>query len=162
MHAIWRLLLDDDFVEAHTDGILIQCTDSITRYFFPRFFSYSADYPEKYVLRIPWFICELTEQMWNRVLLLCTRFLRECPCPRCLVKKVNVPQMGKPSDMLMHRTEIRTNDKAYQALIEKAHWLIFKDGKNVTSKKVNNLLKEQSLVPTRVSDETLIVFCCYF
>ena len=47
MHAIWRLLLDDDLVEAYTDGILIECADSIVRRLFPRFFSYSADYPEK-------------------------------------------------------------------------------------------------------------------
>ena len=46
MHAIWRLLLNDDFIEAYKRGILIECTDSITRHFFPRFFSYSADYPE--------------------------------------------------------------------------------------------------------------------
>jgi hypothetical protein len=67
--------------------------------------------------------------------------------------------MGKPSDILTRRTEIRMNDKAYQALIEKACRLIFKDGRNVTSKKVNDLLKEQSLVPTWVSDETLSCYC---
>ena len=50
MHAIWRLLLDDDFVEVYTYGILIQCADGIVRHLFPRFFSYSADYPEKYIL----------------------------------------------------------------------------------------------------------------
>ena len=49
MHAIWRLLLDDDFVDTYTDGILIECADGIVRRFFPRLFSYSADYPEKYV-----------------------------------------------------------------------------------------------------------------
>ena len=37
MHAIWRLLLDDDLVEAYMDGILIECADSIVRRLFPAF-----------------------------------------------------------------------------------------------------------------------------
>lgn len=49
MHAIWRLLLDDDFMEAYREGMLVQCGDGILRRLFPRFFTYSADYPEKYV-----------------------------------------------------------------------------------------------------------------
>jgi hypothetical protein len=47
MHAIWRLLLDDKFMDAYEHGIIIKCSDSITRWVFPRFFIYSADYPEK-------------------------------------------------------------------------------------------------------------------
>ncbi len=34
---------------AYRDGILLQCGDGILRRLFPRFFTYSADYPEKYV-----------------------------------------------------------------------------------------------------------------
>ena len=52
MHAIWRVLLDDEFVEAYRNGVLIKCADGIIRCFFPRLFSYSADYPEKYVLSL--------------------------------------------------------------------------------------------------------------
>jgi hypothetical protein len=47
MHAIWRLLLDDDFLEAYEHGIVIECQDGIFRRFYPRIFTYSADYPEK-------------------------------------------------------------------------------------------------------------------
>jgi hypothetical protein len=47
MQAIWRLLLDGKFMEAYEHGIVIRCSDGITRRVFPRFFSYSADYPEK-------------------------------------------------------------------------------------------------------------------
>ena len=49
IHAIYMLLLDDEFIEAYKNGILIQCSDGITRRVFPRFFVYSADYPEKCV-----------------------------------------------------------------------------------------------------------------
>ena len=58
--------------------------------------------------------------------------------------------MGKPLDMLTRMTDIHTNDKAYQALINKAWQLIFQHGKKITGKGVSNLLKDQSLVPTRI------------
>lgn len=47
-HAIWNLLLDDEFVEAYRNGIIIKCYDGKYRRVFPRIFTYSADYPEKY------------------------------------------------------------------------------------------------------------------
>lgn len=47
MHAIWDLLLSVDFIHAYVHGVLIKCHDGITRRIFPRFFTYSADYPEK-------------------------------------------------------------------------------------------------------------------
>lgn len=47
MQAIWALLLDDKFMHAYVHGIVIKCSDGITRRIFPRFFTYSADYPEK-------------------------------------------------------------------------------------------------------------------
>jgi len=47
MHAIWRILLDDDFLHAYTYGIVIKCHDGVERRVYPRIFTYSADYPEK-------------------------------------------------------------------------------------------------------------------
>lgn len=47
IHVIWKLLLKEEFVEAYRKGIFIRCADGITRHIFPRFFTYSADYPEK-------------------------------------------------------------------------------------------------------------------
>ena len=49
MHAIWSFLLDNDFLHAYTYGIIIQCIDGIERHVYPRIFTYSSDYPEKYV-----------------------------------------------------------------------------------------------------------------
>jgi hypothetical protein len=51
-HAQWKLLLDDEFMAAYEHGIVITCGDGITRRVFPRIFTYSADYPEKYVIFI--------------------------------------------------------------------------------------------------------------
>jgi hypothetical protein len=47
MHAIWSLLLDEEFMEAYIHGMLVECVDGIVRRFFPWIFTYSADYPEK-------------------------------------------------------------------------------------------------------------------
>jgi len=49
IHAVWKLLLDDDFLHAYKYGIVILCRDGIERRIYPRIFTYSADYPEKYV-----------------------------------------------------------------------------------------------------------------
>jgi hypothetical protein len=49
MHAIWELILNDEFMEAYEHGIVIICPDGVSRRFYPRFFTYSADYLEKWV-----------------------------------------------------------------------------------------------------------------
>ena len=47
--AQWLVLLDDEFLEAYKHGIVAECCDNITRRFYPRILTYSADYPEKSV-----------------------------------------------------------------------------------------------------------------
>lgn len=46
-HAQWKVILNDEFLEAYTHGIVIDCCDGAKRRFYPRIFTYSADYPEK-------------------------------------------------------------------------------------------------------------------
>ena len=50
MHAVWDILLDDEFLHAYEHGIVLKCADSIFRRIYPRIFTYSADYPKKYVI----------------------------------------------------------------------------------------------------------------
>jgi hypothetical protein len=47
IHGVWKFLLDDDFVHAYKYGMVVKCADGIERRGYPRFFTYSADYPEK-------------------------------------------------------------------------------------------------------------------
>jgi len=47
IHAIWMLLLDDEFIEAYRNGIVIKCYDGVLRRVYPHIFTYSGDYPEK-------------------------------------------------------------------------------------------------------------------
>ena len=48
IHAQWKELLDDEFLEAYEHGVVIECCDGLKRRFYLRIFAYSADYPEKY------------------------------------------------------------------------------------------------------------------
>lgn len=50
LHAQWKELLDDEFMEAYEHGVVIKCSDGLKRRFYLRIFAYSADYPEKYVV----------------------------------------------------------------------------------------------------------------
>jgi hypothetical protein len=52
MHSTLGLLIDDEFMKAYEDGIPITFGDGITRLVFPRFVTYSADYPERSVIYI--------------------------------------------------------------------------------------------------------------
>lgn len=47
LHAQLKIILDDQFLDAHEHGIVIDCVDGRKRRFYPRLFTYSADYPEK-------------------------------------------------------------------------------------------------------------------
>lgn len=49
MQGTWLLILDDKFVDAYENGMLVECGDGITRREFIRFFTYITDYPERYV-----------------------------------------------------------------------------------------------------------------
>jgi hypothetical protein len=47
MQQVWNLMLDDEFVTAYEHGFVSDGVDGILRRFYPRIFTYSADYPEK-------------------------------------------------------------------------------------------------------------------
>ncbi|KAG8794779.1 hypothetical protein FRC12_021702 [Ceratobasidium sp. 428] len=128
MHAVWLSLLDDEFIDAWKNGVVIDCADGIRRRVFPRIMTYSADYPEK-------------------VLLATIRNNGKCFCPRCFVTKPTASQMGTPTDMRT-RKKRRIDNPKRRATIKQAKHLIHKKGKTVGSKAVEALLKDKSYVPT--------------
>ncbi|KAH9919802.1 uncharacterized protein B0H18DRAFT_936945 [Fomitopsis serialis] len=132
-HAIWKHLLDEDFVKAYIDGIVIKCADGVTRRVYPRIFTYSADYPEK-------------------VLIAAIRDKGLCPCPRCYVPQADIFKMGQKRD-LARRSEsrlgfLRNWSEGLRARIMKARDLIYNSGLGVVSAAVERVLKPWSLVPT--------------
>ncbi|KAG6892461.1 hypothetical protein C0992_000423, partial [Termitomyces sp. T32_za158] len=46
MQAAWKVILTDEFKHIYKHGIVLTCGDGIRRRLYPRFFCYSADYPE--------------------------------------------------------------------------------------------------------------------
>ncbi len=62
VHAVWLLLLDDDFVHAYEHGFTFKFIDGVTRQVFPRIFTYGMDYPEKWV--------QIKELLWLKLMFL--------------------------------------------------------------------------------------------
>lgn len=159
MHAIWALLLDADFVQAYIHGIVIECADGILHRVYPRIFTYSADYPEKWVLLFPhqFPFSQLPNQ---RVLLATIRSLGLCLCPRCKVPKHQVDQVGTIQDN-DHQTKLarNSNQMQYKIRTDIAHQAIYKHGKGVKSKAVEDMLQSESLTPTRVSSISYFTQC---
>ena len=52
MHGVWGQILDDDFIAAYRHGFVMESLDGVWRRFYPRIFTYAADYPEKSVTSI--------------------------------------------------------------------------------------------------------------
>ncbi|KAI0755359.1 hypothetical protein C8Q80DRAFT_1093521 [Daedaleopsis nitida] len=123
---IWLLLLDDDFINAYQNGILLTCGDGVVRRVFPRIFTYSADYPEK-------------------VLALGLRQLAECPCPRCYTTRSQIRASGTKADE-RRRAKKREDSPWLQANILRARRFVFQ-GHSIASQRVTKLLNTQSLTP---------------
>ncbi|KAF8874231.1 hypothetical protein BD779DRAFT_1476607 [Infundibulicybe gibba] len=130
MQVIWLLLLDEEFMHAYIHGFVIEFADGVSRRVFPRFFTYSADYPEK-------------------ILLACIKYLGKCPCPRCLIKKANIGGLGGKRDQLCRTKNARLDTPHRRSLIETARHWIYETGTNIAGTAMERLLGPHSLVPTR-------------
>jgi hypothetical protein len=144
------VLLDEEFLYAYEHGIVIKCCDGVTRRFYPRIFTYSADYPEKYGRKLDRQYTSLIVS--NRVLIASIRNLGRCPCPRCLIPLSQAKDLGTKSDILQRRSLIRTNTQIRQENVAAARQLIYERNYAVDNVHVNALLKDESLVPTSVCE----------
>jgi len=85
------------------------------------------------------------------MLMACLRYLALCPCPRCLLLKSKIPLIGLKTDLKQRIKLLRMDSDARRETIEIARRLMFEEGINITSKRIEELLRPHSLVPTRVS-----------
>jgi hypothetical protein len=69
----------------------------------------------------------------------------------CLVPKKLIPNLGTPTDMELRLTTAHKDDGERRQLVSAARAFIYKNGLAVKSKKVEDILGEQSLVPIQVS-----------
>ncbi|KAL1936950.1 hypothetical protein VTO73DRAFT_3264 [Trametes versicolor] len=127
MQRIWLLLLDKEFMDIYENGMVVTCGDGVVRRIFPRFSSYSADYPEK-------------------ILLTALKPLSNHPCPRCLIHHDDLCEAGTPEDA-ERRAEKRVDSEDLRKTILRARKLVLEKGRSLKSKKVQALLEPQSLNP---------------
>ncbi|KAH6896318.1 hypothetical protein BKA70DRAFT_1438538 [Coprinopsis sp. MPI-PUGE-AT-0042] len=129
-HEQWKIILDDEFMQAFDHGIVIRCLDGVERRFYPRIFTYSADYPEK-------------------IIVASIRLKGTCPCPVCLIPLDKAHNLGMANDRLHRETQMRQDNPARQAMITEARRLIYDNNRSVNCKAVDRKLRDMSLVPTQ-------------
>jgi len=149
-HAVIQLILEGKFAEAYKNGILIKFPDGITRRVFPRFYCYSADYPEKFV-SVPQ-IQTATHILKSRVLIANIKNLGQCPCPRCTTKLAEVQDLGKAVDT-QRRADTRAPTRKMFQMVGKARKAIFK-GYKVSGSRVERLIGGGSRAPNVVRTGT--------
>ena len=78
------------------------------------------------------------------------RDMGNCPCPSCKIAKEDIPNLRTPADVAVRVEKARHDDVARREKVSEARKLIYEGGYVVNSKKVDDLLKPESLVPTEV------------
>ena len=146
-HEQWKVLLNDKLIDAYKHGIILICCDEIKRWFYPQIFTYSTDYPEKWVMDSCKFY--LGELMWSvRILIACLRNLRTCLCPHCLIPKDHIQNLATRQDFLQQKILTHTDTTELWSKVKEACKLIYEKNYAVDTVQVKALLKPESLVPT--------------
>jgi hypothetical protein len=159
IHAQWKILLEDDFIEAWKHGIVITCCDGVARRFYPRIFTHSGDYPEKYVVQCLAFFWTSTAA--DRILLASIRNMGICPCPRCLIPLSHAHCFGMARDTAQRTTIVRVDNQTRQNKVYAARRLIYEKQYRVNAAAIEGLLKDESLVATSVRVSLLLGWSCY-
>ena len=74
----------------------------------------------------------------------------KCPCPRCLISKSRAQLLATESDLLQRKVLSRSDTAHRREKITSARKLIYKKHYAVDGTQVEELLKDESLVPTTV------------
>ena len=152
-HAVWKIILDNEFVEAYKNGIVIKCHNGVLHRDFPRIFTYSADYPKKCVKHS---LCTMIFTSFDRVLIATIHDKGLYPCPRCLIPKSSFHRLGFLSDLKWWLSCARTY---LWEMICAARHKIYELGNPIKGMAVERILKDKSLVPTLVRQHLLFCVC---
>jgi hypothetical protein len=91
-----------------------------------------------------------------RVIIASIRDKGHCLCPRCLIPKSRVQNLGTAQDMKQRKSLVRLDDETKRHNIKTARDLIYQKNYAVNSEAVKAILQKQSLVPTAVSAVTVM------
>jgi hypothetical protein len=161
-HQQWKLLLDDEFLDAYEHGIVSESGDGIMCRFYPRIFTYSCDYKEKCVFKL--FHINPVDLFAHglipcRILMTTIRNNGDCPCPRCKIVMENLHLFGTESDRNNRVALKRCDDHDYKEAISSTRHKIYNENYKVTAAWVERKLKPTSLVPTTVNHWSMIMGC---
>ena len=90
------------------------------------------------------------------MLMTCLKYLSFCPCPRCFVSKPKLHLLGSASDSRVRQNHRRLDSQFRRQRVERARHAIYVDGVNTSSSRIDDILGDRSLVPTRVCSFYLI------
>jgi hypothetical protein len=85
-----------------------------------------------------------------RILIAGIRNLGVCPCPRCLIPKSRVHNIGTATDMRQRKSLLRVDDIHRRNKVFAARRVIYEKQYQVNSKAVERMLQTESWVPNLV------------
>ncbi len=88
--------------------------------------------------------------LYRRALLASIKSLGKCLCPRCLITKDKVSELGMKRDMARRETWARKDAILRQFTIEMVRKWIYEKGFPVAGDQVEKVLSPVSLMPNRV------------
>ena len=94
----------------------------------------------------------------SRVLLATIRNLGSFPCPRCLIPKEKIPEVGTRNDDQRRETQRRVANNSLISKISTARTWIYNEGYRIKAAAVERLLSPMSLLPTVVCPKLLSPF----
>jgi hypothetical protein len=92
----------------------------------------------------------------DRILLASIRNLGICPCPRCLIPLSRAHCFGMARDTAQRTAIVRVDNHTRQNKVYAARRLIYEKQYGVNSAAIQDLLKDESLVPTSVRVSLLL------
>ena len=123
IHAIWELLLDDEFMEAYKHGIVVKCMEFSVNSIHVFLSMVLITLKSILFLQIKFMFID----HFHRVLLALIKSLGCCPCPRCHIQQDQIRDLGTVNDMKHHTNVCKDNAKR-QEKVQKACQGIFKKG----------------------------------
>jgi hypothetical protein len=94
----------------------------------------------------------------TRVLIANIRNLGACPCPRCAIPKNRTQDLATDKDVLQRQVLARKDNDERRVKISSARKLIYEQHFVVDATRVEDLLKAESLVPTKVGSHIVHIF----
>lgn len=86
-----------------------------------------------------------------RTLIATIKDLGTHPCPRCFVSVKQIYALGRDDDRKQREESCREDNTQRRKKVDDAHKSLYEEGYAITGDHVDGLLKNESMVPTKVT-----------